>query len=157
MTTEIEGQGILVTRTLTIRKLWACHCPTEQKGTCQRIRSFFIQVSLILARPTQFKPPEIENLSIFSYGTFLRVQKENMEFKRCGVFLRISWFTWKFSVGCLPIQAPMQKLEIWFFDLRGGSHYKTNKCVYERGTRDWIARKFNNKTHFRFIIEFLVL
>ena len=23
----------------------------------------------------------------------------------------------------------------------GGSHYKTKKCVYERGTRDQIARK----------------
>ena len=30
--------------------------------------------------------------------------------------------------------------------LRNGSHYKTKKYVYERGTRDWIAQKFNYKT-----------
>ena len=49
-----------------------------------------------------------------------------------------------------------QRVRNWD-NIRGVSNYKTKKCVYKRGTRDFSAQKFNYKTEISIIKHIFVL
>ena len=47
--------------------------------------------------------------------------------------------------------------DIYLDVVRVGSHFKTRKYVYEKGSRDWIAKKFNSKTKISIVERIFVL